>query len=287
MSTRHLTIVSGRSGAGKTVALRTFEDLGYYCVDNLPADLLPAFVDSVGHGQGDQRLAVSIDVRNRDADLARIGEWLAEVGRRGVDHRLVFFDSDDAALLKRYSDTRRRHPLSQLGLSLHDALALEQQILRPLKAVADTVVDTSAMNVHQLRRWVLTELEAGQRPGLTLLFESFAYRRGLPQDADFVFDARCLPNPHWNPALRPLSGRDAAIAQWFDEQPAMRAFREQVARFLEQWLPQFETESRSYLTVAVGCTGGRHRSVYLAEALAAHFRALGREDALTFHRELE
>lgn len=283
---RSLTVVSGLSGSGKTVALRTLEDLGYYCVDNLPVDLLPAFVDSVG-SEAHQKLAVGIDIRNHHADLGNIGEWLAAVGARGYQHRLLFFDTADETLIKRYSDTRRRHPLSQLGLALPDAIALERQVLRPVKALADHVLDTTTLNVHQLRKRVLTELEAVNRPGLTLLFESFAYKRGLPVDADFVFDTRCLPNPHWDPALRPLTGRDAAIQQYFAGQAEAQAYLEQIRAFVAAWLPRFESESRSYLSIAFGCSGGRHRSVYLAESLAAWFREHGREDALTYHRELE
>lgn len=284
---RSLTVVSGLSGSGKTVALRTLEDLGYYCVDNLPADLLPAFVDSVRTGEAEQRLAVGIDVRNHHADLSNIGQWLSAVGTRGYQHRLVFFEANEAMLVKRYSDTRRRHPLSQLGLALPDAIALEQQVLRPVRALADHVFDTTALNVHQLRKLVLTELEVERRPGLTLLFESFAYKRGLPNDADFVFDTRCLPNPHWDPALRPLTGRDALIQQHFAGLPEVGEYVAEVQGLVVRWLPRFESGTRSYLTIAFGCTGGRHRSVYLAETLAVHFRAEGREDALIYHRELE
>ena len=285
--TASLTVVSGLSGSGKSVALRTLEDLGYYCVDNLPVDLLPAFVDSVGASEAHQRLAVGIDVRNHHADLGSIGDCLAEVGKRGFQHRLVFFDAADAMLVKRYSDTRRRHPLSHLGLALPDAIALERQVLRPVRSLADHLFDTTALNVHQLRKLVLTELEAGRRPGLTLLFESFAYKRGLPAEADFVFDTRCLPNPHWDPALRPLSGRDAAIQSYFAGVTEVQEYVSQVRDFLALWLPRFASESRSYLSVAFGCTGGRHRSVYLAETMAAWARQQGHEDALTFHRELD
>ena len=284
---RSLTVVSGLSGSGKTVALRTLEDLGYYCVDNLPANLLPAFVDSVGAGESQQKLAVGIDVRNQHADLGNMGQWLSAVGERGYQHRLVFFDAVDETLVKRYSDTRRRHPLSQLGLALPDAIALERQVLRPVRALADHVFDTSSLNVHQLRKLLLSELEAGKRPGLSLQFESFAYKRGLPVDADFVFDTRCLPNPHWDPTLRPLTGRDPLIHAYFGSIPEVQDYVADVRALVERWLPRFESETRSYLSVAFGCTGGRHRSVYLAETLAAHFREHGREDALTFHRELE
>jgi UPF0042 nucleotide-binding protein len=282
-----LTVVSGLSGSGKSVALRTLEDFDYYCVDNLPAELLPAFVQALaGDAGGRARLAVGIDVRNHASDLSRMGEWLSAVGALGFDHRLVFFDTRDDVLVRRYAETRRRHPLSHGGLALSDAIALERERLRPLRALADHVIDTTELNVHQLRKTILAELEAGFKPRVSLLFESFAYRHGIPADADFVFDARCLPNPHWDARLRPLSGRDAAVREYLDAQPAVNEYLAQVSGFLGHWLPRFESDTRSYVTVAVGCTGGRHRSVYLAEALAQHFRDAGREDVLTFHREL-
>jgi UPF0042 nucleotide-binding protein len=283
-----LIVVSGMSGSGKSVALCTLEDLDYYCVDNLPAELLTAFVQSMLAAGGRRaQLAVSIDVRNLASDLSRIGEWLSAVAGLGYDHRLVFFDTSDEVLVKRYSETRRRHPLSPLGLALSDAIALERERLRPLRALADTSIDTSEMNVHQLRKAVLSRLEPGLTPRVSLLFESFAYRDGVPGDADFVFDARCLPNPHWDPRLRPLSGRDAAVREHLDQQDSVREYVAQVSTFLDNWLPRFESETRSYVTVGFGCTGGRHRSVYLAEKLAQHFRERGRQDVLTFHRELE
>ncbi len=282
-----LIVVSGMSGSGKSVALKTLEDLGFYCVDNLPADLLPAFVRSVTGSEGTpEKLAVGIDVRNRNSDLARIPEWLSAVGELGLDPRLVFFDTEDTVLLRRYADTRRRHPLSHLGLALADAISLERQVLRPLRQVADVVVDTSALNVHQLRRQVITEFGLGSDE-LSLLFESFAYRRGVPPDADFVFDARVLPNPHWDPVLRPLSGRDHAVRDHLDAQADVVAYADQVAAFLDGWLPRLRTDTRSYATVAFGCTGGRHRSVYLAERLAGHFRDRGWGEVAVHHRELD
>lgn len=285
-----LIIVSGLSGSGKSVALHTFEDLGYYCVDNLPAELLPEFVRSVMQaGDGaPAKLAVSIDVRNRHSDLANIPGWLSTVGALGVDPKLVFFDARDEVLLKRYADTRRRHPLSQLGLALADAIALEHQVLRPLRQIADAVVDTSDLNVHQLRRYVITEFGMGGETGMSLLFESFAYRHGVPADADFVFDARALPNPHWDPTLRPLSGRDAGVRDYLEGQPYVQQFVEQIGQFLDTWLPRLQADStRSYATVAFGCTGGRHRSVYLAERLAEHARERGWNEVAVHHRELD
>ncbi len=283
-----ITIVSGLSGSGKTVALRTFEDIGYYCIDNLPGEMLPELIRKVSKSQQDiQNIAVSIDVRNRYDDLSDVGQWLSSIGRHGFDHRLVFFDSRDEILIKRYSDTRRRHPLSHLGLALPDALTMERQALRPIQALADHTIDTSDLNVHQLRKLLLTDLVVESGSGVTLLFESFAYKRGIPVDADFVFDARALPNPHWIPELRPLSGRDQRVREFFASEKLVCDYLAELTGFLENWIPRFESETRSYITLAFGCTGGRHRSVYLAESLATHFRNQGREDVLSFHRELE
>ncbi len=283
-----LTVISGLSGGGKSLALRTLEDLGYTCVDNLPVALLPDFVRSVEvvPGEPAPKLAVGVDVRARNADLTQLGDWLSAVGALGFDHRLVFFDTTDAVLLKRYAETRRRHPLSHAGLALADAIVLERQMLRPVLALADIVIDTSELNVHQHRRRVITDLGMAQ-PGLSVLVESFAYRRGVPADADFVFDARALPNPHWDARLRPLSGRDPAVREHLDADPLAVRFRDGACGFIAEWLPRFESETRSYLTVAFGCTGGRHRSVWLAESLAAALRAAGRDDVHTFHREIE
>ena len=277
---QQLILVSGLSGSGKSVALRTLEDLGYYCVDNLPAALIPALVDAGTPG----KLAVGVDVRNRAEQRDRLPQVLGELARLGVAYRLVFLDARDDVLIKRYAETRRRHPLSEQGLSLAEALAEERRLLRPLVALADRVVDTSDLNVHQLRRLVITEMDL--TPGtMTLLFESFAYRRGVPPEADFLFDARNLPNPHWDARLRPLSGKDAPVRDWLAAQPEVAAYGDDLHTFLERWLPRFDTDGRSYVTICIGCTGGRHRSVYLAESLAERFRD-GAAQVLTYHREL-
>lgn len=282
-----LVVVSGLSGSGKTVALRTLEDLDFYCVDNLPTELMPAFVESVTQSQPGRypRLAVGVDVRNRPEDLNRLPEILARLARMGIAYQLVFLDTRDEVLLKRFSDTRRRHPLTSDSISLADAIALERRLLRPLIAIADKVIDSSDLNVHQLRRLITTEFGTTGAE-LSLLFESFAYKKGVPSDADFVFDARCLPNPHWDPRLRPLSGRDAPVREYFAALPEAQTFLEDMRGFLERWIPRFESESRNYITICVGCTGGRHRSVYLVERLAEAFRG-EREQVLTFHRELD
>ena len=281
-----LIIVSGMSGSGKSVALKTFEDLGYYCVDNLPAELLPEFVRRMLASQSSpDRIAVGIDARSL-GDLSDVPEALSQIGALGMDTRLLFFDTRDEVLLRRYADTRRRHPLSHLGLVLPDAISLERQALKPLRQIADHVLDTSELNVHQMRRHILTEYELSGA-GLSLLFESFAYRRGVPAEADFMFDARVLPNPHWDARLRPLSGRDAAVADHLDADPEVIAYVAQVQGFLDVWLPKLRSEARSYVTVAFGCTGGRHRSVYLAERLGRHCREAGWAEVAVHHRELD
>ena len=283
----HLIVLTGMSGGGKTVALRALEDLEFYCVDNLPSALLPQLVNAVIHERRGKRrrIAVGVDVRNRGTDFAHMPAVLSELAAAGVQVHLIFLDCRDEVLIKRYSETRRRHPLATRGLSLADAIAEERRLLRPLMAIAEKVIDSSELNVHQLRRLVATGY-AQATEGLTLMFQSFAFRRGLPLDADFVFDARCLPNPHWHPHLRPLSGKDAPVREFLDNEPMVSEYYADTVRWLDTWLPRFEQDDRSYMTISIGCTGGRHRSVYLVEKLAAYYRN-HREGVLTFHRELE
>ncbi|MXV09296.1 MULTISPECIES: RNase adapter RapZ [unclassified Xanthomonas] len=285
-NTSTLVIVSGLSGSGKSVALKTFEDLDYYCVDNLPVELLPAFVKSLVHEDaGPSKLAVGIDVRSRHSDLTQLSRWREAVAQFGLDARLLFFDANDEALIKRYADTRRRHPLSRQGLSLPEAIERERALTEPLREAADAVIDTSALNVHQLRRRVTTEFALSAENTLSLLFESFAYKRGVPAEADFVFDARVLPNPHWDPELRPMTGRDSGVREYLDAQPDVQRYTAQLIDFLDTWLPRLRNDTRSYVTIAFGCTGGKHRSVYLAERLARHAREQGWPEVATFHRE--
>jgi UPF0042 nucleotide-binding protein len=284
----HLVVLTGMSGGGKTVALRALEDLEFYCVDNLPASLLPRLVNAVLEDRGGQRMtriAVGVDARNREHDIEIMPSVLSELAEAGVQVHLIFLDCRDEVLIKRYSETRRRHPLAMRNVSLADAIAAERRLLRPLMGIAEKVIDSSALNVHQLRRMVATDY-ARATEGLTVMFQSFAFKRGLPLDADFVFDARCLPNPHWQPRLRPLSGKDEPVREFLDADPLVGEYYADTVRWLEAWLPRFEADDRSYVTISIGCTGGRHRSVYLVEQLAAHFRAR-RGGVLTFHRELE
>ena len=282
-----LIIVSGLSGSGKSVALKTFEDQDYYCSDNLPIQLLPDFVRNVlSHHDGApaRRLRVGIDVRGQ-SDLTQLPSWRHLATDAGVDAKVLFFEASDETVLKRYADTRRRHPLSQLGLSLPEAIARERELIAPLRREADAVIDTSALNVHQLRRRIITEFAMGHASRLSLLFESFAYKRGVPAEADFVFDARVLPNPHWDPELRALSGREPGVRDYLEAQPDVQRYLAQLMDFLDTWLPKLGDGTRSYVTVAFGCTGGKHRSVFLAERLARHAREMGWEDVATYHRE--
>ncbi|HJS38236.1 MAG TPA: RNase adapter RapZ [Burkholderiales bacterium] len=261
-----LILVSGLSGAGKSIALDVLEDGGYYCVDNLPATLLldvAAFLAAAGH----ERTAVSVDARS--AALAALPESVARLKAQGTDCRVLYLEANTQTLMRRFSETRRRHPLTVEGLALDEAIARERRLLADVGALGHRI-DTSELQPRVLRQWIrdLLGLGAGS---LTLLFESFAFRDGIPLDADWVVDARMLPNPHYEPALRPLTGRDAAVSAFLDDQPSVQRLLGDVRDFLGRWLPEIVKENRSYLTVAIGCTGGRHRSVYLAERLAAAF----------------
>jgi len=280
-----LAVVSGLSGSGKTVALRTLEDLGFYCVDNLPGGLLmPLAEHALASGETRYpRLAVGIDARTAGSDPQELPRVFSELAALDLPPFLLFLEARDEVLLKRYSETRRRHPLSCEGSSLSDSIARERTILKPLRQIADAQIDTSDLNVYQLRRRILDAIGISAS-GVSLMFESFAFKRGVPSDADFLFDARALPNPHWDTRLRPLSGRDAQVREYFEARPEVGEFVDDVERFLKRWLPRFDPSERSYLTVAIGCTGGRHRSVYIVEQLQERFRELGGE-ILCFHRE--
>lgn len=282
-----LIVVSGLSGSGKSVALNMLEDLDYYCVDNIPAGLLPGFIAyTVRTSEPAYRLtAVGVDARNRPEDLADVPRLVEELRRSGVGCEMLFLRAENEVLLKRFSETRRRHPLSRAGLGLQEALDQEARMLAPVANAADLTIDTSRLSVHELRELVRQRVVERKEGGPSLLFQSFAYRHGVPDDADFVFDARALPNPYWDPALRDFTGRDAAVVRFLEQQEEVARFTADLQGFLERWLPSLVRSNRSYITVAVGCTGGQHRSVYLAEKLAAHFN--GRfGQALIRHRDL-
>ena len=283
-----LVIVSGLSGSGKSVALHTLEDLGFYCIDNLPMGLLATFVRHLkeeSSGRTPDRVAIGIDARNHPDQLQRFGAILGELRAQDVECQIIYLQADDATLLKRFSETRRKHPLSGKDISLADAIARERELLNAITQNANLFIDTSHTNVHQLRDLIQERVGSAENRELSLLFESFGFKHGVPGDADFVFDARCLPNPHWDPNLRPLTGRDPAVADFLDQDDLAQAMYEQIRDFLQFWLPHFKADKRSYLTVAIGCTGGQHRSVYLSERLANWFRDQ-HENVTLRHREL-
>jgi len=269
-----LVVVSGLSGSGKSVALNMLEDLGWYCIDNIPAGLVQALVSHSLRTEEPiyRRLAVGLDARNRPDDLASIPALVADLRRAGLRCEVLYLHAEDEVLLRRYAETRRRHPLAGAGRSLADAIAEERRLLHPLIDSADLVIDTSRMSVHELRDMIAKRVEP-QAPGnLSILFESFGFKHGTPGDADFVFDARTLPNPYWEPALQPLTGLDSRVIAFLESSPPVERMVADLIRFLESRLPDYEAANRGYLTVAIGCTGGQHRSVYLVERLAAHFR---------------
>ncbi len=284
-----LLVVSGLSGAGKSVALNTLEDMGYYCIDNLPANLLPAFASQMVE---DDKLpyesaAVGIDARNPAVALERFPVIIADLRSRGVACDLLFLEADEPILIKRFSETRRRHPLTGDGVSLAEAIARERELLSELAEHADLRMDTSSSTLHQLRDIIRRRIGRGPGNTLSLMVESFGFKHGMPRDADFVFDVRCLPNPHWVPTLRPLTGKDPQVAEFLAAEPLVEEMFESLRTFLERWIPRFQADNRSYLTVALGCTGGQHRSVYLAERIGRHFEDHSEASVIVRHREMD
>ncbi|MCW8333151.1 RNase adapter RapZ [Vibrio sp. SCSIO 43135] len=280
-----LIVVSGQSGAGKSVALRVLEDLGYYCVDNLPVSLLDAFIQSVSDSK--QNVAVSIDIRNLPKEPTLVDDLLEKL-KQSTDVNVLFLGANQETLLKRYSETRRLHPLSLSDSkpSLAQAIELERKILAPLKEHADLVLDSSNQSLHELSETVRMRVEGRERQELVMVFQSFGFKYGLPNDADYVFDVRFLPNPHWEPALRPLTGLDTPIKSFLESHQEVIDLKLQIQGFIDNWLPMLEKNNRSYLTVAIGCTGGKHRSVYLTQQIGEYFSQLGHQVQIR-HTSLE
>lgn len=266
-----LTIISGRSGSGKSTALRALEDAGFSCIDNFPVTLLGALVagELKDPERPDRNYAVCIDARNRE--IERFPEILRAMDRSRVSVQIIYLDALTGTLVKRFSETRRRHPLTNEKTDLLEAIEAERTLLQPIAEVADLTIDTTTMLGSQLIDAVRSRVAAAEAQGISVLFRSFGFKRGVPVDADFVFDIRCLPNPHWDETLRPLNGLDREVIDYLDAQPPVQTMFEDIAGFLERWIPAFEADNRAYMTVAIGCTGGQHRSVYMAERLGAHF----------------
>lgn len=268
-----LIILSGMSGSGKTIALHTLEDMGYYCVDNLPVALLASLVEQMQNTPPRMidLIAVAIDARSGSENLQRFPAIISALQEKGIDATVVFLTSQIDTLLTRFSETRRKHPLTRKGLPLVEAIHIEQSLLGSVRDVATVIIDTSKLTVHELRAIIKQRIETDNPETLTLLFQSFGFKHGLPNDTDFIFDVRCLPNPHWDVAIRDLTGRDQPVIDFFKKYDAVQKMQDSIATFLQQWVPIFEEENRSYLTVSIGCTGGHHRSVYLAESIANNF----------------
>lgn len=282
-----LVVISGRSGSGKSTALNVLEDAGYYTIDNLPAGLLTALVKETLKNESPEhdRLALCIDARNTGAQLAEFPRLIAALPE-GVEASVVYLDADDASLVRRFSETRRRHPLSNEDIALAEALVRERELLAPMADSADIIIDTSHMQFHDLREYIHRVILRQTGSQMSLLFQSFGFKRGVPANADYVFDVRCLPNPHWVASLRALTGRDTQVVEFLEEDATVEEMFADICRFLEKWLPRFEGNNRAYTTVAIGCTGGQHRSVYMAERLQAWFAASG-SDVKVRHRELQ
>ncbi|MBS0393919.1 MAG: RNase adapter RapZ [Proteobacteria bacterium] len=270
-----LVIVSGLSGSGKSVALNMLEDLGWYCIDNIPAGLLNAFISHAVRSPQPlyERSAVGLDARNNPDEIASIPQTVRELRRSGIECEIIYLQAEQSMLLRRYGETRRRHPLVRDGVDLRGAIAEELKLLEPITYSADLVIDTSHSSVHELREMIRARVEQRRSRRLSIMFQSFGFKNGIPSGADFVFDARTLPNPYWVPTLQPLNGRDAAVIAFLETEPAVRSLLEDITTFIERRIPLYLEHNRGYLTVAVGCTGGQHRSVYLVERLAAHFAA--------------
>lgn len=281
-----LVVVSGLSGAGKTVALRQYEDLGWYCIDNIPLDFVEPLVAHalINDEPRYARMAIGVDARESPTQIAYFPDHLESLRTRGVDVDVLFLTASEEIILKRYSETRRKHPLSDEQTSLVEAINIERALLAPIANAADMTLDTTRLNLHELRSAIDSRMPGSTRK-LSVLFLSFGFKNGMPDGADYVFDVRCLPNPHWVPELRPLNGRDPAIAEYLSTQPEVTAMQEDITRFLDRWLPTYEAQDRAYVTIAIGCTGGQHRSVYLVEQLAPHFKKRFAQVVIK-HREL-
>jgi len=287
MSARKLIIVSGLSGSGKSITLHTLEDLGYYCIDNLPLFLLKKLVTGLEEASDDvfAKTAVSIDARNQLQRLDGLPERLELLCNGPFEYRLLYLEAETETLIQRFSETRRKHPLTTLDRPLSEAIELERRLLGPILSDPHLRIDTTHTNVHQLRDLVRAHLRDDTSHKVSILLQTFGFKHGIPPDVDFVFDVRCLPNPHWQPGLRPLTGLDPAVARFLEGSPEVAEMHSDLARFFDRWIPRFEADGRSYLTVAVGCTGGQHRSVYIAEQFRKHLETSGHQ-VMVRHREL-
>lgn len=284
-----LVVVSGRSGSGKSTALNLLEDAGFTCIDNLPAGLLPGLFEQTSTTSNDDpwlsKIAVGIDARSLTGDLNRLPDILGKLKASGVHYEVVYLDAITDVLIQRFSETRRKHPLSSHQIDIKEAIALETELLEPIAAIANRKIDTSNMTLHQLRDVIKKQIVPDTEGDMAVLFESFAFKRGVPIDADFVFDVRCLPNPYWKPELRTYNGKDQPVIDFLESEQEVEEMLTDILDYLTRWLPRFDANNRSYVTVAIGCTGGQHRSVYMSNRLGKHF-SQHYANTQTRHREL-
>ena len=270
-----LIIVSGLSGSGKSVALRLLEDLDFYCVDNIPVRLLRAFVTEMANRDDYtfENIGIGLDVRSHHSDMAEIPELLKDLARSGTQIETIFLQADTSVILKRYRETRRKHPLTDQNTSLEEAIVKERELLRPVFNSAELIINTSNTNIYELREQIRDRVAQRENTTVSIQIESFGYKHGLPDNADFIFDVRCLPNPYWHPDLQVLNGRDQAVVDFLSAQPLVQEMIDDITAFLKAWIPRYENFQRAYLTIAIGCTGGQHRSVYIAESVAKRLAA--------------
>ncbi len=282
-----LVILSGRSGSGKSTALQALEDLGFYCIDNLPVGLLPALIEQFLHQPMEDKsgIAISIDARNTSLGLVQFPSIFKQLIKPTIACDILYLDATPNTLLKRFSSTRRRHPLSDGDKGLTQAIELERQLLEPIANLADLTIDTTRLSLYELRDIIKLRVAGRSNQEIALQFQSFGFKHGVPLDADLVYDVRCLPNPYWDPSLRQYTGRDQPVIDYLSQQPLVIEMQADICRFVEKWLPEFQHNNRSYLTICIGCTGGQHRSVYLAEQLTGHFKQT-MHNVLVQHREL-
>ena len=276
-------MVSGRSGSGKSTALHTLEDLDYYCIDNLPVSLLPAVAKKMSQ-EATAKVAVGIDARNMPQELDNFSALIKDIPD-SVDLHIIYLDAKDETLIKRFAETRRKHPLSSDLTSLPEALTNEKTRLEDITAQAHLNIDTTDMNLHDLREFIRARIGESEKSIVSIMFQSFGYKNNVPIDSDLVFDVRCLPNPHWQPELRPFNGNDKPIIDFLGASKDADSMLEDIIQFLEKWLPKYEATDRRYITVSIGCTGGHHRSVYVANCLQQHFSSQY-ADVKTRHRQL-
>ncbi len=268
-----LVIVSGLSGSGKTIALHTLEDAGYFCVDNLPTGMLSLFVSNMQNSTPKhERIAVSIDARCDIDDLGHFENIYQELCSMDIDIEVIFLTTKLEPLLTRFSETRRKHPLSRKGQTLNEAIHSERLVLQSISSKADLTIDTSDLNVHELKHIIKSRLIHDKQAGMVILVQSFGFKHGLPADTDFMFDVRCLPNPHWKPELRPLTGLDQPVIDYLEQFDDVQHMKQSILGFMQKWIPCFEKEGRSYMTVSIGCTGGQHRSVYLTQQITSELK---------------